>query len=411
MPRFPAITLPTAVAFLLLLVAGVAARVGSSDAFKGVGFDEDYYQRYVDQISQNGWWTYPALAQGYLDAQKDSSDGLPTPTRVTIVLGASAWHLVFGTSALESVRAISCTASILTLLAATVFVWRLKNEAFALAFLALFAFSPMQLYMAHRALADSFMCLMVLMALWSLWEILAKTPRLWIWRAVFGVSLLLLVLTKENAAFPYLGIVALVAAARWFKLGAVDTPLVVITVLAPIVGVFVLCVCAGGFGALVDVYSLDVAKTYTTPYAIAAEDGPWFRYIVDYLLANPVVVLLAIGGALYLTSTEKAGLYLLMFTVVSYIPMCNVPHGMNLRYATIWDVPLTYLALLPIFRWAEWPSVEFLRRVVLVAIVSAVALTEIQNYVVIFVNNATYDPVTGYLMQSLKMISARAHSH
>src|ERR1700761_6056982 len=209
MPRFPAITPAAAVAFLLLLVTGIALRISSSEPFKGVGFDEGYYARYVDQVSKQGWWNYPALVQTYLDEQKNSAYGLPTPTRVTLVLGGSAWHLVFGTTALESVRAVSCTASILTLLAATAFVWRVRSAGFALAFLALFTFSPTQLYMAHRALADSFMCLVVLLALWSLWEILARSPSLWIWRAVFGLSLVLLVLTKENAAFPYLGIVAL----------------------------------------------------------------------------------------------------------------------------------------------------------------------------------------------------------
>ena len=407
MPRFPAITPATAVAFVLLLLTGIALHVSSSEPFKGVGFDEGYYARYVDQVSRQGWWNYPALVQGYLNEQKDSANGLPTPTRVTLVLGASAWHLVFGTTALESVRAVSCTASILTLLAATVFVWRVRTVGFALAFLALFTFSPTQLYMAHRALADSFMCLVVLIALWSLWEILARSPRLWIWRMVFGLSLVLIVLTKENAAFPYLGIVALVAAAHCFKFGRVDTPLVLVTVLAPLLGVLVICLCAGGWSTLVDVYTLDVAKTYGTPYALAAEDGPWFRYIVDHLLANPVVVLLAIGGALYLTAEEKPGLYLFGFVAVTYLPMCNVPHGMNLRYATIWDVPLTYLALLPIFRWAQWPGVELFRRVLLIVLVSAVALTEIQNYVAIFVDNAIYDPVTSYLMQALKMISAR----
>jgi 4-amino-4-deoxy-L-arabinose transferase-like glycosyltransferase len=407
MPRFPAITPAAAVAFLLLIVVGIAARIYSAEPFKGIGFDEGYYARYVDQISQDGWWNYPKLTQSYLDAQKDSANGLPTPTRVTTVLGASAWHLLFGTSSLDSVRAVSCTASILTLLAATAFAWRLKNAAFALALLALLTFSPTQLYLAHRALADSFICLLALLALWSLWEILARSSRLWIWRSLFGTCLVLLLLTKENAALVCAALLVLVIGARCLKFGRVDTPLLLIAFLAPLAGVLLLVLFAGGWSTLVDVYSLDAAKTYSTPYAIAAEDGPWFRYIVDHLLVNPVVTLLAIGGALYLTRDEKPGLYLLAFVVVSYLPMCNVPHGMNLRYATIWDVPLTYLALLPIFRWSQWPSLELLRRSLLVGLVAFVAFSEIQNYVAIFVANAIYDPVTAYLMQALKMITAR----
>ena len=158
---------------------------------------------------------------------------------------------------------------------------------------------------------------------------------------------------------------------------------------------------------LVNVYALDAARSFSQPYNIAAEDGPWFRYIVDHLLVNPVVVTLAIGGALYLTREEKPGLYLLTFVIVSYIPMCNVSHGINLRYATIWDVPLNYLALLPIFRWAQWPGREVLRRCIPIVLVSAVALSEIQNYIALFVDHPIYDPVTGYLVHALKMITAR----
>ncbi len=132
MPRFPTITPAAAVAFVLLILTGIALRVSSSEPFKGVGFDEGYYARYVDQISRQGWWNYPALVQSYLDEQKNSANGLPTPTRATLVLGASAWHLVFGTTPLASVRAVSCAASILTLLAATAFVWRIRSAGFAL---------------------------------------------------------------------------------------------------------------------------------------------------------------------------------------------------------------------------------------------------------------------------------------
>jgi hypothetical protein len=36
---------------------------------------------------------------------------------------------------------------------------------------------------------------------------------------------------------------------------------------------------------------------------------------------------------------------LLLFLAITYVAMCNVRYGMNLRYTTIWEFPLRALAV------------------------------------------------------------------
>jgi len=38
----------------------------------------------------------------------------------------------------------------------------------------------------------------------------------------------------------------------------------------------------------------------------------------------------------------KPELFMSIFIAASYLLMCNVKHGMNLRYANMWDMPLRF---------------------------------------------------------------------
>ena len=52
-----------------------------------------------------------------------------------------------------------------------------------------------------------------------------------------------------------------------------------------------------------------------------------------------------LGAIFRLKFTDKPSLYLLTFVVSTYLLMCSIRYGMNLRYTNMWDMPLRYLAL------------------------------------------------------------------
>lgn len=394
----------TAAPFLLVAAVGIFLRVHSFESVNGVGFDEQIYSTYVEEISQNGPGGYPAMVHRYLQGQSAYPIALLPPTRVTFILAASAWRGLFGGPAVESVRAVSCAASILILLLSGAIAWRMRDRSFALAVLALMAVAPTQIYMAHRALIDGFFTLIALLVLFGLWELLQSSRPRRYWLALYSLSLVLLVLTKENAAFVYLAILGLLMVNRWLGLGRVSTPLLLATVAAPLLGVALLALCAGGIEPLLTVFSLNASKSVQTPYAISTGDGPWFRYLSDLLLVSPAVTVFAIGGAFSLERSDKAGWCLLGFIFFSYLLMCNVPYGMNLRYANMWDFPLRYLALVPVFLWARSIEGEGKRRFFLIGIVALLGFLELANYLRIFVANAVYDPIPARLLHALDIL-------
>ena len=85
-------------------------------------------------------------------------------------------------------------------------------------------------------------------------------------------------------------------------------------------------------------------------FSIATGDGPWYRYLIELLTISPIVLVLACTGLFTLPREHRACLFLLGFVVFSYALMCNVRYGMNLRYTTIWELPLAVFAAMQLLK-------------------------------------------------------------
>src|SRR5205807_4912586 len=145
--------------------------------------------------------------------------------------------------------------SILTLSISAAFAWRMRGLGWSLALTSLVAFAPTQIHMSQHALVDGFFTFWALLTLWMLWENL-QAPRNWRWLAGYTLSLALLVITKENSFFVWVGVVVLLIVNRWLRVGTVTRELVIATALGPLLGVIILIVLAGGFDVLWGTYRL-----------------------------------------------------------------------------------------------------------------------------------------------------------
>jgi hypothetical protein len=215
---------------------------------------------------------------------------------------------------------------------------------------------------------------------------------------------MLLVLTKENSFFVWVALVALMVANRWLQFGKVTRELLLATVIGPLLGVVVLIFLAGGVSYLIATYKLSVSKNYTLPYAVLTGDGPWHRYLVDLLLVSPIVLLLAIGSLFLLTRERRMEWFLVVFIATSYLVMCNVKYGMNLRYANMWDVPLRLLALSTLATVA--PHFRSYARCFTVSAVAALAALELRQYILLCVDYPLYELISEALLRALKILKA-----
>jgi len=373
-------------------------------ASQQLGFDEGLYRDYTDKLIRFGLISYPEIIERYREKQQTLTGSILPPVRFLYIFFAYLWHEAFGTETLNCLKTVSSVFSILTLLLAAIFAARLGGRRSALGVAALVAFAPMQLHMSQHALVDGFFTFWAMLVLWSLWENL-RSPRNWRWLAFYGVALTAMILTKENAFFVGVAVIALLVANYWLRFGIVTRELLLATIIGPFLGVVILGMLAGGAGALITTYQLSVSKNYELKYAILTGDGPWHRYLVDLMLVSPVVLLFAIGSVFSLRRTKKAEWFCLVFIAASYLVMCNIKYGMNLRYANMWDLPLCLLAFSQMVTVIEYVAQRW-RGIALFAVVSLTCALELRNYIVMAVEYPLYELVSPELMRSLKILKS-----
>lgn len=371
--------------------------------FRQVGFDESLYRGYVNTLTRVGLAEYPSIVEHYIEVQKTLTGSILPPMRFLYIFSAYAWHEIFGTEALLALHYVASFFGILGFLLCVTFAWRLKGLPGAVGIGALVAFAPTQIHMSQHALVDGFFAFWALLNVWLLWENL-RAPRNWRWLVPFVCSLACMVTTKENAAFVYFALVVLLITNRWLQWGSVTRELVVCMLIGPLLGVVLLVSLAGGVGTLIETYRLSVSHNYQLVYAIVTGDGPWHRYIVDLTLVSPIIMLLAIGRVFRLDRTMKPELFVAVFIGASYLVMCNLKYGMNLRYANMWDMPLRVLAfsqlasmIRPISRVRVW---------ILGGAVAIICAFEMRQYLILFVDYPLYELVSEGLLRALKILKS-----
>jgi hypothetical protein len=412
-------TKPSLPLLIGILAVGIFLRVWPTTGFHRVGYDEGIYNRYVQLLLKHGLWSYPDLAQGYVKWQGERPDAIVPATRVGFILPAAILAKCTSGNSLSALHWISMIASILLLLAVPVIAVRMEQNrdeiretcrfpygraitVRVLVLTALIAVAPLQIHLAQRALIDGYFAFWAILCAWSLWENLL-TPRRSGWLLTYGIGLFVLVLTKENAAFVFLAMVAVAILFAFTRLGRVSWQLVSVSLIAPALAVILLSVLVGGIGDWISFYHSFVAKSSILPYPVKFQDGAWYRYIVDFTLLSPVIVALFFGALFQLTRESKPEIFWAAFLGASFIGMSSVPFGISLRFAAFWDVPLRWLAASQLLQLASrFPRAR--RPVLLLAFVLVLGAIDLSQYWRYFMYGRIYDPVSFQLLHAANLI-------
>ena len=172
-------------------------------------------------------------------------------------------------------------------------------------------------------------------------------------------------------------------------------------------GISMLVMLAGGLESFFTCYILTVSKNFTLDFAIKTGDGPWYRYLVDLMLVSPVVLILAFGALFQLdhrNPEHRPQFFVALFVAASYLIMCNLTYGMNLRYANMWDAPLRLLAFTQIGLLAN--RLPEKRREVWIAVaVAALCALEFRQYWIFAIRfERFYELVPEILLRAVKIL-------
>ena len=93
-----------------------------------------------------------------------------------------------------------------------------------------------------------------------------------------------------------------------------------------------------------------------------------------------------------------------MLHIASYLVMCNIKYGMNLRYANMWDLPLRILAFGQLAFFCA--RLTRYRTLVLGAAVALICAVELRQYLILFVQFPLYELVPEGLLRALHILKS-----
>ena len=330
---------------IVLVVIGCGARLTQWETIEGLYFDETYYVRYATFHAEQSLAAFPNFCDSFMELQEKEKVGIPPPTRLLYPLLAAAVHSVFQTSIPRSLTMVSALASCAILIIGATWAHRMFAGRLAVGITLMMAVSLNQLHLSQRLMIDPMIGIFCITALWSLWELGNGSARRWLFTGIYAASIFALVFVKENSFVVCVGIATMVAAGRRFKtLPALPSGILVVTVAAGALAFASLCLLMGGFEKFFHLYSTLVQRSLATPYVHMFGDGPWFRYIVDSVMAQPLPTMLALGAVFWLPFSDTKARYLALFVAVTFAMMANIKYGVYYRYAIIWDFPIAVFA-------------------------------------------------------------------
>ncbi len=391
-------------AMAAILATGVFLRIYPSGGFRRLGYDEHAYTVYLQQIEKAGAFNYDSVVRVYVDRQYQRPDAVVPATRIGYLLPAYIIGKLFSLPWGVALRVLNCCAGILTLLVSAILTYRAGGKKLMLGTTFLVATAPLQIHLAQRSLIDGYFAFWAVTALWLAWENL-QSPRKWGWLIAYTLSLTMLVLTKENAAFVVFALFGTLLLSHWARQGSVSPYLMVATIVGPALAALLLAELVGGVGAWIQFYAMFVAKSRTNSYSILAQDGPWFRYLVDFILMSPLVVFAAVGCMFGLRARKKPEIFMTIFLALSFLSMAGVTYGLSLRYAAYWDVPLCLLACSQILALSEkFPRLN--PNILAVALILIMGISGLDQYNRYFIQGKIYDPVTAELVHAAEMVKS-----
>jgi 4-amino-4-deoxy-L-arabinose transferase-like glycosyltransferase len=383
---------------LALLVVGIAALLASTlDDVGARGPDEAHYRTYMSLVDQQGAAAYGSFFSDYVDNEERWL--FPNPLRLAYItlIGVTAKWL--GPS-FETLSWISLVAHLLCILAGYAFARRTLGDPRALLIAALIAFSPLWMALARRGLGDTLSTLAAILAIWTFWEALFERER-WRWHVLFATSFAFGMLVKETAvllAIPFAAVLAYEGIAR--KRRDVLLPMA-LALGAPVVFCgAVWWIAAGSLDLLLRLLGVILESPASNEYAIRYGGGPWFRYLLDFLLLSPLTTLLAIAaaGALVVRGRRADPAVAYLLAVGAGVLIAYGAFTKNVRYVAVLDFPIRVLTI-----WLVW---ELLRprgaRVALLAsgaLVILLAWADYTSFHAIFVDGGLYEAMSAPLLE------------
>jgi 4-amino-4-deoxy-L-arabinose transferase-like glycosyltransferase len=362
--------------------------------------DEGYYFRYSQQVASHGISQFRLFLKQHIESQYVRL--YPTPSRIGHIILAALWFKIFGATFI-SLAHFSLFCFIVFLISCFYYAKKFFGIKIALFFVLLLSYSPIMMALAKRALGDSDANLFLALSFWAFMDYLSdqRLRKLGIFIVVFTVS----ILVKETSlAFIIFIYIFSLIHKNYFR-RPLNTTYLWLSVSVPIIlAVSGMIIAFGSFdNFFLMIYSVlkSRGEAALSPYAVFFGSGPWFKYIVDYLLLSPFTTLMAIGYFGYRLLARRFEwkiVYFSVFFLVFFLLLSNVKFTKDVRYVMIFEMVFYLFSIFFLFNVTKGKQKYVLNIIILICFINYF------NFIKLFYVNNIYDPVSYHLLWSKEFI-------
>ena len=378
----------TAVALLISLAAGFVLLSFKNNRFMAKA-DEGYYLDYALSFKNCGFSWYRNFFKEYLS---DSKHWLfPNPLRFGFIYISYLWMSIFGFN-FNSLAYLSLFCYVLFLAGSFYFGYRYFKYKTAFLLTALLAFSPLAMAMGRRALSDSAGNLFLACSVWLFLRASEQEKNSKYILFILAYSIAMLIRESSVLFLPFF--------IGWNIFFRKKTAVLFI----PAVLVAIVYVLLGATPYFFDTVKTIILSPRSNPYAIVFCSGPWFRYIVDYLLMSPATLILAMffaGNYILKPGKDRVILYFFVFFIFTYIAFNFF--AKNVRYVLILDIPIRLAALLMLEKIAGRFLPKY-KTSALIVFVAFVIFFDCLSFSRLFSRHSIYDPASVFLLKATKFV-------
>ncbi len=390
--RFPYFLLFTVVLYAVILT--IYNHFPAETAFR-FNSDEGVYLRQAMIVKEKGLAGFRDLCDIYLK-NENQEQLFPNPLRVGHILLATLFYL-FSPHATSLAFLSLCFFAALCCL---VFLFLKNRLPLPIATLAacLVCISPLLGSLSSRALSDTDSCFFQILTLFMFLRYLEQpgAQRL----AVFIISFSASILVKETGVIFIPFYLAYMIYYRGHgKKGILPGHIVAGSILPILTSAVVILLCLGSLDTVFSIGNIiagnNMDKATVIPYVRDYNSGPWYQYLVDYMLLSPLLtILFLLFAGHYILQKPKTILASALLLYVVYFLLSYEFLPKNVHYALSLDIPLRIGATLYLVQlFSSMPLRTVQRKIAFSAVILLLAGYDINNYFKFFVDGAIYDPV------------------
>lgn len=401
MPRIFRIVIAGLILFSIFIVFLTIPR---EDKF-AKGADEGYYFMYAKTVKEAGIAQFPLMLKRHLSDKV--AQLFPNPARVGHTLMTALWFKLFPNTFVWLAR-FSFFCFLLFLIISFYFCKNFFGNDIAYLYTLLLSCDPLIMASGRRALQDSNVNLFWTLSIWLFLDFLTNTKRdkFILFLIVYSTS----IMVKESSIVLLIFFIFSFFLYKYryrhelsnkYLLGIITIPVMVIGSLY----IFL-------FGGISNILSLTsfisgvhFPKAVTNSYSLYGM-GPWYKYIIDYLLLTPITTFLFIGFFFYVLISRKLKreiLYFFWYFTIIFAIFSSLTYTKIIRFVSPLNITINLFAVLSIYELFKYVKENYRIYTVFIAVI-VIFFMNYNNFLYLFCRLDIYDPVSYWLLIAKKII-------